>query len=45
VIRVNVDATDVGAGVAPHMQRKECIAHGVKTASSPTEKPELGEFQ
>lgn len=45
VMRVNTDATGVGAGIAPHMQRKGCAAHGVKTASSPTEKTELGEFQ
>ncbi len=45
VIRANVDATGVGAGVAPHMQRAGCSAIGVKVASSPTEKTELGEFQ
>jgi hypothetical protein len=42
--RVNVDATGVGAGVAPHMQRAGCPAISVKVASSPTEKSELGEF-
>jgi len=41
----NVDATGVGAGVAPHMQRGGCSAIPVKVASSPTEKTELGEFQ
>ena len=42
--RVNVDATGIGAGVAPHMQRGGCSANPVKVASSPTEKTELGEF-
>ena len=45
VIRANVDATGIGAGVAPHMQRGGCSAHPVKVASSPTEKTEIGEFQ
>ena len=45
VSRVNVDATGIGAGVAPHMQRNNCSAHPVKVASSPTEKTELGEFK
>ncbi len=45
VIRINVDATGVGAGVAPHMQRQGCSAYAVKVASSPTEKTELGEFK
>jgi hypothetical protein len=44
VLRVNVDATGVGAGVAPHMQRAGCSAAPVKVASSPTQKTELGEF-
>jgi hypothetical protein len=44
-IRINVDATGTGAGVAPHMQRKGCSAVPIKVASSPTEKTELGEFQ
>jgi hypothetical protein len=39
-----VDATGVGAGVAPQMKRAGCPAHPVKVASSPTEKTELGEF-
>lgn len=42
---VSVDATGVGAGVAPHMQRAGCLANPVKVASKPTEKTELGEFQ
>jgi hypothetical protein len=45
VSRVNVDATGVGAGVAPYMQRNGCSASPIKSASSPTEKTELGEFQ
>jgi hypothetical protein len=45
VSRVNVDATGVGAGVSPHMQRAACSAIPIKVASSPTEKTELGEFQ
>lgn len=40
-----VDATGVGAGVPPHMQRGGCSATPIKVASSPTEKTELGEFQ
>lgn len=44
-IRANVDATGVGAGVAPYMQRKGCSAIPVKVASSPTQKTDLGEFQ
>jgi phage terminase large subunit len=44
VIRVNVDATGVGTGVAPHMQRNGCSATPIKVASSPTETSELGEF-
>lgn len=39
-----VDATGVGAGVAPHMARKKCRANGVKVASSPTVTTEQGEF-
>ena len=45
VLRVNVDATGLGAGVAPHMQRAGCSANPVKVASSPTERTELGEFK
>jgi hypothetical protein len=44
VIRAEVDATGVGAGVAPHLVRLKCQANGVKVASSPTFKTELGEF-
>lgn len=44
VCRVNVDGTGVGAGVAPHMIRKGCVAASVKVASSPTERSDLGEF-
>jgi len=42
--RANVDATGVGAGVAPQMKRNGCTAFAVKVASSPTEKTEAGEF-
>lgn len=45
VSAVNVDATGVGAGVAPAMQRQGCKAIPVKVASSPTQKTEQGEFQ
>jgi hypothetical protein len=45
VSRANVDATGVGAGVAPHMQRDGCSAVGIKVASSPTERTEMGEFK
>jgi hypothetical protein len=45
VSRANVDATGIGAGVAPHMQRGGCSAHPVKVASSPTESTEMGEFK
>ena len=44
ILRVNVDATGIGAGVAPNMQRAGCSANPVKVASSPTEKTEMGEF-
>jgi hypothetical protein len=40
-----VDATGVGAGVSPHMQRAGCSAIGIKVASSPTERTEMGEFK
>uniref|UniRef100_A0A6M3IHR6 Putative terminase n=1 Tax=viral metagenome TaxID=1070528 RepID=A0A6M3IHR6_9ZZZZ len=44
--RANVDATGVGAGVAPHMQRSDgVIATGIKVASKPTTKTEIGEFR
>lgn len=45
ISRANVDATGVGAGVAPHMQREGCVATPVKVASKPTETTELGEFK
>jgi hypothetical protein len=45
VSMVNVDATGVGAGVAPQMKRGGCNAIPVKVASAPTETTELGEFQ
>ena len=45
VLPVNVDATGVGAGVAPAMQRQGCAAFPVKVASAPTQKTEQGEFQ
>jgi hypothetical protein len=41
----NVDATGVGAGVAPHMVTQGCRANAVKVASSPTEASDLGEFR
>ena len=45
VSSAKVDATGVGAGVAPHMQRENCSASPVKVASSPTESSEMGDFQ
>jgi len=45
VLRANVDATGVGSGVAPQMQRNGCFATGVKVASRSIVKTELGEFQ
>jgi hypothetical protein len=44
VMLAQVDATGVGAGVAPMMMRKGCPATAVKVASSPTMKTEMGEF-
>jgi hypothetical protein len=41
VLRANIDATGVGSGVAPHMQR---VANPVKVASKPTQTTEMGEF-
>lgn len=41
----NVDATGVGAGVAPHMQRADVIATSIKVASKPTMTTEVGEFR
>jgi len=40
----NIDATGIGAGVAPHMSRQGCMANAVKVACSPTEETELGQF-
>jgi hypothetical protein len=42
--RVNVDATGVGAGVVPQLQRTGVPVNGVKVASSPTQRTALGEF-
>lgn len=40
-----IDATGVGAGVAPHMRRLKCTeAYGVMVAAKPTIKSEMGEF-
>jgi len=44
IIRANVDATGVGAGIAPHMNRAGCSAVPVKVASRPTQTTEIGEF-
>lgn len=44
VRRCSVDATGVGASVAPQMCRAGCTALGVKVASCPTERAEAGEF-
>jgi hypothetical protein len=44
VLICNVDATGVGAGVAPHMRRLLCNAHGIKVANSATEENEMGVF-
>jgi phage terminase large subunit len=44
-VNVLVDATGVGAGVAPRMKRLGCSkADGVMVASSPTYESELGKF-
>lgn len=39
-----IDATGVGAGIAPKMRRLGCNAHGVMVSETPTSKCELGEF-
>lgn len=39
-----VDATGIGAGVAPHMRRLGCTSIGVKVAERPEKKIEEGEF-
>jgi len=45
ILRACIDATGVGAGVAPHMLRKGCVAHSVKVANSPTKNIRDGEFR
>jgi len=39
-----IDATGIGAGVAPQMRRKGCTAVGVKVAEKPKIECEFGEF-
>jgi len=41
---IAVDAIGVGAGVAPHMRRLHCNAHGIKVSESVTETTEMGDF-
>ena len=43
--RAYIDATGVGAGVAPHMQRADCVAIGIKVAEKPTYTTDIGEFR
>ena len=45
VLTANVDATGIGAGVAPHMQRNGCSANPVKVAARPTASTEMGDFR
>ena len=45
IVHANVDATGVGVGVAPQMQRAGCVAIGVKVAERPTIKIDIGEFR
>jgi hypothetical protein len=40
-----VDATGVGSGVAPQMQRNGCVAIGIKVAERPTLKTDMGDFR
>ena len=40
----NVDATGLGAGVAPNMQRDGISANGIKVSEKPTIRTEIGEF-
>ena len=41
-----IDASIIGAGVAPHMQRAGCVAiGGVKVAERSTIKTDIGEFR
>lgn len=44
-LKANIDATGIGAGVAPKMSRMRCKAYGIKVAHSPTEETEQGEFE
>jgi len=44
-LRVNVDATGLGSGVAPHMRRAGVSATGVMVAEGGTETTELGDFK
>lgn len=41
---IQVDATGVGAGVAPSLQRNGCAASAIMAASRPTARSDLGEF-
>ncbi len=43
-IKVNVDGTGLGSGVAPRMTRLGCKAFSIKVASSPTYETEMGKF-
>lgn len=45
ITSANVDATGIGAGVAPHMQLAGCVAMGVKVAQKPTIKTDMGDFR
>lgn len=45
ITSANVDATGIGAGVAPHMQLSGCVALGVKVAQKPTIKTDMGDFR
>lgn len=45
VMAVAIDGNGVGIGVAPHMRRLGCNAHGIMVQKSPTERTEIGEFQ
>jgi len=44
VLIAYIDATGVGTGVAPAMNRLGCTATGVKVAKKPTEECEMGAF-
>ena len=43
-VEAYVDATGIGTGVAPGMQKMDCVAVSVKVANSPTLSSELGDF-